>query len=114
MDISELKEHLRRTISLKLELKELKSNGLYKLSDYLKRFHRSLIDTDFGERDKFWLPYWDTSKELEELLHIDSNKLNSQFSANKTKLLSIVNRHIKGLQLGFREYDLESPLTRDN
>jgi hypothetical protein len=113
MVINELKEHLIRTKSLSHELRELKNNDLVKLSDYLERFHNSLIYTDFGERDKFWLPYWYASKDLEVLLRADSIKLNSQFTANKKKLLSIVNQHIKNLQLGFHEYDLESPLTRD-
>lgn len=105
--INELKNHLRRTITLKHELSELKRTDRYKLSDYLDRFHQSLIHTDFGERDKFCLPYHYASNDLQNLFDLRPDKLNSQFSANKTKLLSIVNRHIKGLQDGFVEYDLE-------
>lgn len=114
MDINELKLHLDKTILLKNEIKELKKTDRRSLSDYLYQFRHSLSSTDFGDRDKFWLPYNYASEGLKYFDDINTNELDVKFTANKTKLLSIVTRHIKDLQSGFREYDLESPLTRDN
>ena len=114
MNINDLREHLNKTISLKEELKELKKTDLYKLSDYLEMFHKSLVYTDFGERDKFWLPYYYASNSLKELHEFREEELNSKFSANKTKLLSIVNRHIKDLKHGFQQHDLELKSTRQD
>jgi hypothetical protein len=114
MDINLLKEHLSQTISLKLELKELKQTDRRSLSAYLDQFRSSLSWTDFGDRDKFWLPYHYATEGLKYFDDIKTNELDMKFTVNKTKLLSIVTRHIKDLQSGFREYDLESPLTRDN
>jgi len=114
MDINELKLHLNKSISLKKEIIELKKTDKRSLSDYLDQFCQSLLLTDFGDREKFRLPYRDASERLKFFYDIDSNELDKRFTVNKTMLLSITSRHIKDLQSGFREYDLESPLTRDN
>jgi hypothetical protein len=107
MNLNDLREHLNQTEKLKLELKELKKTDRENLSDFLDRFHNRLVWTDFGDRDKFWLPYYYASNDLKILQDMTSEELNSRFSANKTKLLSIVNRHIKDLQRGFREHEEE-------
>ncbi len=115
MDINELRTHLNKTISLKTEIKELKKTDRFRsLAGYLEQFRHSIAWTNFGDRDKFWLPYYNASEGLKYFDEISDNDLDIRFTMNKTKLLSIVNRHIKDLQSGFREYDLESPLTRDN
>jgi hypothetical protein len=112
MNINDLREHLNKTDKLKLELKELKKTDSYNISDFLDRFHKSLIWTDFGDRDKFWLPYYYASNNLKVLQDMTQAELNSRFSANKTTLLSILTQHIKGLQRGFREHEEESKSAR--
>ena len=112
MNLNDLREHLNQTEKLKSELKDLKKTDRENLSDFLDRFHKRLVWTDFGERDKFWLPYYYASTDLKVLQDMTPEELNSRFSANKTKLLSILTQHIKGLQLGFREHEEELKSTR--
>ncbi len=104
----DLKENLKRVISLRDEIIELKKGNsrTYSLREYVKLFRDRLIYVDHGERDKFWWPMHVALTKLDELSDIEENKFNSQFSANKRKLLSTINRYIKEMQNELQEHDL--------
>lgn len=109
MEIADLKENLRHVISLRDEIVQLRKEDrrTYSLREYVDLFQDRLSWTDYGDRDKFWVPKYNANAGLEKLRDIDSEKFNSAFATHKTKLLSIVNRYIKELQLGFEQYDLK-------
>lgn len=110
MDITDLKENLRQVISLRDEIVQLRKEDrrTYSLREYVDLFQDRLSWTDHGEMDKFWRPMHVANTKLDEMRGIDVEKFNSAFATHKTKLLSIVNRYIKDLQLGFERYDLEA------
>lgn len=109
MEIADLNENLKQVISLRDELKELKKGNrrIYSLREYVDLFHDRLIWTDHGMSDSISLAEHDACSRLDILCDIEVEKFNSAFSVNKTKLLSIVNRYIKDLQLGLQLYDLK-------
>lgn len=111
MNINELKETLQAIISLRDEIEKLTKNTTvrhtYTLKDYVDLCHNKITWVDYGDRDKFYVPYHTASMRLSELRDIDDEKFNSAFKTHKTKLLSILNRYIKDLQHGFELHDLE-------
>ena len=109
MYVNDLKANIKQIISLRDEIKELKKNNqrTYSLLEYVELFRNKLIHADHGERDRFWWPMHVALTKLDELSDIRPEKFNSQFSANKTKILSIANHYIKDLQRGFLQHDLE-------
>lgn len=116
MYVNELKENLRKVISLRDEIQDLKKGNkrTYSLREYVELFRDRLIQVDHGERDRFWWPMHVALTKIDEFTDITEEKFNSQFSANKTKLLSTMNRYIKDLQLGFQQHDLESKSARQD
>jgi len=116
MNINELKKNLEKVISLRDEIKDLKKGKqrTYSLREYVELFRDRLIYVDHGERDRFWWPMQVALTNIDEFTDIREEKFNSQFSANKTKLLSIINRYIKDLQHGFQQHDLESKSIRND
>lgn len=106
-NIAELKENIIGIISLRDELIQLKKYDryTYSLYEYIELFREKLIFTDHGGNDIFWDPKHVALTKLDQLSDIDEESFNSRFSANKTKLLSIMNRYIKDLQHGFHLYD---------
>lgn len=112
MDIADLKDNLRQVVSLKDNLFKLKKGDMrtYSLSEYLDLFQNRLIRIDHGERDKFYWPMHVANTKLDILREMDNEKFNSDFSTNKSKMLSIVNQYIKDLQIGFEQNDLEAKL----
>jgi hypothetical protein len=99
-----MKEELIRTLlrvkEIRNEIRDLdKKNSLNNdISYYIDLFHEKLIFTDHGERDKYALPKIDAINKIERMRLISTEKINSNFAQNKTKLLSIVNRYISQLQ----------------
>jgi hypothetical protein len=108
MNVNDLKENLKRVISLRDEIMELKKENrrTYSLREYVELFRDRLIHIDHGEIDKFWWPMHIALTKLDELSDIEENKFNSQFSANKRKLLSTINRYTKEMQIELQEHDL--------
>lgn len=104
---NDLKENLKLVFSLRDEIMDLKKGNFrtYSLREYVDLFRDRLIHTDHGERDKFWWPMHIALTKLDELSDIEENKFNSQFSANKRKLLSTINRYIKEMQNELQEHD---------
>jgi hypothetical protein len=109
MDTADLKENLRQVISLRDEIVQLRKEDrrTYSLREYVDLFQDRLRWTDHGESDRFWRPMHVAITKLDEISNIDVKKFNSAFTTHKAKLLSIVNRYIKDLQLGFEQQDLE-------
>lgn len=109
MNISELKQNLQQIIYLRDEIAESKKETRfgYSLKEYLELFRDKLIFVDHGERDKFWCPKHEATQKLDSLSDISLNEFSSAYSKNKTKLLSIINRYIKDMKLGFIQHDLE-------
>lgn len=108
MEIANLKENLRQVISLRDELIELKKGNrrTYSLKEYADLFRDRLRWTDHGMSDSFSLAEHDAFTRLDILCDIEDEKFNSAFSTHKTKLLSIMNRYINDLRLGFDKHDL--------
>jgi hypothetical protein len=113
MEILELKNNLRKVISLQEEIKDLTNSKkqLFSLTDFMENFRNCLIYVDHGERDRFFVPMNIALNKLNNLSDIVNNNSKLSFSQTKTKLLSIMNRYIKDLQRGFEEHDSESNLT---
>ncbi len=112
-----IKENLEKVISLRDEIKDLKKGKqrTYSLREYVELFRDRLIYVDHGERDRFWWPMHVALTKIDEFIDIRrEEKFNSQFSANKTKLLSIINRYIKNLQYEFQQHDLASKSIRND
>ena len=109
MNISELKQNLQQIIYLRDEIVESKKETRfgYSLKEYLEQFRYKLIIVDHGERDKFWCPRHVATQKLDSLSDLSLDEFNSAYSKNKTKLLSIINRYIKEMKLGFIQHDLE-------
>jgi hypothetical protein len=106
MYIEDLKENLKLVNELRDELKVLKKEARrgYTLHEYIDLIQERLWN-DHGERDRFAEPKRLANFKLDELRDINKEQFNSAFSKNKTKLLSILNRYIKDLQIGFQESD---------
>lgn len=110
MNTDEIKNNLIKVISLRDEIKDFKKGSrqtAYKLSDYVDLCYDRIIAVDYGDRDRLYVPYSNASMKLQDFMQTDDKIINSQFSAHKTKLLSILNRYIKDLQLGLQEHDSE-------
>lgn len=108
MNIDELKNTVKDIAHLRDELKKLSAKQQwYSLSDYIERFRNKMSSVDHGERDRFYMPYADASMSLSNLLDIDDQKLSSSFATNKTKLISCLNKYIKGMQKGFIAHEKE-------
>ena len=110
MNIDELKNNLRKVISLRDEINNFKKGSrhtAYKLSDYINLTYEQIIAVDYGDRDRFYLPYSNATFQLQNLMQTDEKVINTKFSVHKIKLLSILNRYINNLQHGFLEHDLE-------
>lgn len=108
-----LRDHLRRVIELRDEIKELTKptgHGGYQLSDYVDRARQRLIDAYHGERDRFYYPYAVALNRLDQLQEVETAKLNGLFSTHKIRLLAALNRYVKSLQAGFHQSDSETGL----
>ena len=81
------------------------SRFAYQMSDYVEQAHAKLRTVDHGERDRFYVPYAYALQYLDQLR--EKETLNTQFLTSKTRLISILNRYIKGLQHGFAQHDSE-------
>lgn len=111
MDVNALRANLSRVIALRDEIEALQKPAGhfgYSLSDYVTQAYDRVINGYPGERDRFYVPHSVAVMKLQDMLDIEHDKLNSAFATNRTKLLSILNRYIKGLQRGFQEHDLET------
>ncbi|MDO7876032.1 hypothetical protein Q5H93_14910 [Hymenobacter sp. ASUV-10] len=109
--VQALRSNLRRVIELRDEIKEMPKptgRGAYQPSDYLNQVRDRLRAVYHGERDRFYVPHTDAIMALQHLEELGTPKINSSFSTSKTKLLSILNRYIKGLQRGFAEHEKET------
>jgi hypothetical protein len=106
MDINELKEHLKKVLELRDELKDLPRNGrCYTLWEYIGLFREKLINVDHGEADLFAEPARMAGNRLDILADIGEEKFNAAFATNKAKLLAILQSYLKGLQSGLRKLD---------
>jgi hypothetical protein len=111
MNVNALKANLSRVIALRDEIEAFQKPSepfSYSLSDYVSEAYDRVINGYPGERDRFFVPHSVAVMKLQDMLDIEHDKLNSAFATNRTKLISILNRYIKGLQRGFQEHDLEA------
>lgn len=108
--ITELKKTVLNTVELRNKLMEMtlpRKPYHHSFDYYITLAHNMIKEPDYGERDRFYLPYYSTSTDLSELMDIDEKKFVSAFKTIKAKVIAILNRYIKEMELGFVEHDLE-------
>ena len=108
MNIEELKGLQKQITSLRSEVEQLDQRShRYSLSDYVHMFNQKIGIVDHGSRDRFTVPYYDAVFKLNALIALGDHEINSSFASNKRKLISCMNRYVKGIDKGFISHEKE-------
>lgn len=101
----ELKENLKRVISLRDELQSIAKpkvpNLVCTLKEYGERLRSLFSDTDHTVSDEFVNIHHNASHRLERLMDISNSILNLTFKTSRKQFVSVMNDYINGLQKEF-------------
>lgn len=105
--VEAIRANLRVAIELQDEIKALKPFQRNLLNEYISQVYKRVSAVYHGERDRFYVPQAHATMQLGNLQIIDASTISTQFSVHRTKLVSILNQYIRGLQLGLLQHDTE-------